>query len=105
MTSVPRWRGLCAVLLAAATLNLPVPTPAFAQDRPLLVEGRQTVYQRVLTRPGAAQHVAPDAARTGDYPAFQPLYVYARQGDWIQVGPSISGGRRSNAMLARPGPR
>lgn len=91
MTSVPRWRGLCAVLLAAATLNLPVPTPAFAQDRPLLVEGRQTVYQRVLTRPGAAQHVAPDAARTGDYPAFQPLYVYARQGDWIQVGPSISG--------------
>lgn len=91
MISVPRWRGLCAVLITAATLVLPTPSPVLAQDRPLLVEGRQTVYQRVLTRPGAARHAEPGGTAIGAYPAFQPLYVYAREDDWIRVGPSISG--------------
>lgn len=90
MISVPEWRGLWASVLAAALLLVNFPAPAVAQDRPLLVEGRQTVYQRVLTRPGAALHPAPGATRTGEYPAFQPLYVFDRQDAWVQVGPSIS---------------
>ncbi len=61
-------------------------------DRPLLVEGRKTVYQRVLTRPGALGYPAPDAAPSRDYPAFQPLYVYEVQPGWLRVGPSINGG-------------
>ncbi|MEP1522197.1 MAG: vWA domain-containing protein, partial [Ascidiaceihabitans sp.] len=42
----------------------------------------------VLTRPGITQHSAPDGPATDTYPAFQPLYVFARNGDWIEVGPS-----------------
>ncbi|MFY9239476.1 MAG: vWA domain-containing protein [Roseovarius sp.] len=90
MISVPRLRGFCAGLLATMMLAAPVPSMVLAQGQPLLVEERQTVYQRVLTRPGTTRHAAPGADRVGDYPAFQPLYVFAREPDWIQVGPSIS---------------
>lgn len=83
----PRWI-LAAVLLAVSVAS----TPAQAQTpkRPLLVEGRETVFQRVLTRPGATMHAAPDAPALRQYPAFQPLYVYARAPGWVQVGPSAS---------------
>ena len=77
--------GFCLGLITAAT-------PALAADRPLLIEGKQSTYQRVLTRPGARRHAAPDGAAQQTYPAFQPLYVYARQGGWIEVGPTISSG-------------
>jgi len=97
MIFVDDWRGVFGVFLIAASLTLPASLPALAQERPLLVEGRQTVYQRVLTRPGAAQYAVPQTAPIGDYPAFQPLYVFARQGDWIQVGPSI--GRPAEAWV------
>jgi len=56
----------------------------------LLVEGRKTVYQRVLTRPGALSYPNPEADPTKGFAAFQPLYVYARQPGWAKVGPSIS---------------
>ncbi len=91
MISVADIRGLARLFLLAVFSSMPASLPAFAQERPLLVEGRQTVYQRVLTRPGAAQYSTPQATPIGDYPAFQPLYVYSRQGDWVQVGRSISG--------------
>jgi hypothetical protein len=64
-------------------------------QRPLLAEGRKTVYQRVLTRPGALEYPSPDAAPTRSLPAFQPLYVYGARPGWIQVGPSISTGPKS----------
>ncbi len=80
-----------SLALACGLLSAPVVQAQQAQ-RPLLVEGRQTVYQRVLTRPGAASHPTPAAAPTRGFPAFQPLYVYGVQPGWYQVGPSISGG-------------
>lgn len=65
---------------------------SYAQDasRPLLVEGRQTVYQRVLTRPGARLHSSPQGESFGTYPAFQPLYVFEKNAEWRRVGPSVS---------------
>ncbi|MEX0347877.1 MAG: vWA domain-containing protein [Paracoccaceae bacterium] len=80
-----------AMVLGVA-IALGMPGSAQAADRPLLVEGRKTVYQRVLTRPGALQFAEPDGGVTRQYPAFQPLYVYAEQPGWYQVGPSISKG-------------
>ncbi len=84
-----------APILAALVLALsPVIAPAqTAPDQPLLIEGTQTVFQRVLTRPGAPLSPAPGAVPDARLPAFQPLYVYARDtsaggGDWLQVGPS-----------------
>lgn len=83
-------RLLAPALAAGLALALLAPPQAQAQDsaRPLLIEGMSTLYQRVLTRPGAALLPSPGGAETRRYPAFQPLYVFARQGDWLQVGPS-----------------
>ena len=70
---------------------LATPVDAQVSRLPLLAEGKETVYQRVLTRPKARLHTDPDTDAIGTYPAFQPLYVFDRRDDWIRVGPSISG--------------
>ncbi len=80
-----------SLTLALAFATLGPAGPVAAQDRPLLVEGRQTVYQRVLTRPDAGLHEMPGGQARGRYPAFQPLYVYAREPGWVQVGRSVAG--------------
>lgn len=85
-------RTFSLAVLAAFILALALPAAAQSDRRPLLKEGRKTVYERVLTRPGALLHTAPEAEAARVYPAFQPLYVYARQPGWIEVGPSISAG-------------
>lgn len=77
-------RALGLVLLCASAPGI----VAAQAQRPLLMEGTKTIYERVLTRPGAARHGAPDGIVLGTYPAFQPLYVFARDQDWLQVGPS-----------------
>ena len=85
-------KALCAALTIAMGLGS-LTAPAHAQaERPLLMEGKQATYQRVLTRPGAARHDAPGGAVKAEYPAFQPLYVYARQDGWVRVGPSAASG-------------
>ena len=76
-----------AVFASAMLLSvLPPGTPEAQEHRPLVVEAKRTVYQRVLTRPGAPRRDAPKGRVAATYPAFQPLYVFARQGEWIQVG-------------------
>ena len=62
---------------------------------PLLMEGKKTLYQRVLTHPGGQLHPAPgDPPLAQAPPAFSVLYVYERQtvnGEpWVQVGASSS---------------
>ena len=61
--------------------------PAKAQS-PLLEEGTNTIFQRVLTRPGTALHESPEGSLIERYAPFQPFYVFAREGDWVQIGPS-----------------
>lgn len=90
MISAVRTFSLAA--LAALTLLFAAPAEAQSDRRPLLKEGRKTVYQRVLTRPGALLHAAPEGEAARVYPAFQPLYVYAARPGWIEVGPSVSAG-------------
>ncbi|MCF6231878.1 MAG: VWA domain-containing protein [Rhodobacteraceae bacterium] len=84
-------RILVATTLAMSLLGWPQMAQA-QQTRPLLVDGRQTVYQRVLTRPGALSYQIPNAEADGGFPTFQPLYIYGVQPDWYQIGPSISQG-------------
>lgn len=72
--------------------GLSPPAHAAGDERPLLAEGRKTVYQRVLTRPGAQIFPEPDGAASGVYPAFQPLYVYDARPGWRRVGRSVSSG-------------
>lgn len=76
--------------LVAALLYLMVGPVAAQTDRPLLVEGMSTVYQRVLTRPGAVLRDGPEGATIDTFPPFQPLYLFARVGGWSHVGPAIT---------------
>lgn len=61
-----------------------------AQTQPLLMEGKQALYQRVLSKPGA--HLFPDMRQEKGSPAtpFGAYYVYERQTHentpWLQLG-------------------
>ena len=86
---------ISAVRTIALALALALAGPvvqAQSGARPLLVEGRKTVYQRVLTRPDAPRYSETNGAPVAVYPAFQPLYVYATEPGWYQIGRSISSG-------------
>ncbi|MCC7281723.1 MAG: VWA domain-containing protein [Acetobacteraceae bacterium] len=62
-----------------------------AQARqPLTVPGKQSLYQRVITRPGAELARQPGAAGQ-PVPGFSVFYVYARQGNAIEVGEAADG--------------
>ncbi|MCU0908417.1 MAG: VWA domain-containing protein, partial [Rhodobacteraceae bacterium] len=91
------WARVGAVALALAIPG--GPAPAQTADRPLLMDGTASLFQRVLTRPGAV--LSPDPAAPGaQVPAFQPFYVYARSPDgWLQVGP---GTRGATGWIAAP---
>ncbi|WP_051341618.1 vWA domain-containing protein [Azospirillum halopraeferens] len=66
------------------------PAPSEAQNRrPLLMEGRQTVFQRVLTRPLATLHASRGGPVRNQFSPFEPLYVYGRDGEWLEVGRSM----------------
>ena len=80
-SSLAAFTGLCLLALLFGTAELQAQV-----ERPLLVEGTNTVFQRVLTRPGTSRRDEPGGGVTGHYPAFQPLYVFAREGTWIRVG-------------------
>lgn len=77
-----------AVCLALATAQ------ALAADKPLLQEGKQTLYQRVLTTP-SCQLGASAGASGKEQPAFSRFYVYERAtangAEWLKVGPDSYG--------------
>ena len=85
----------CLVPQALAQ-NAPGPT-AVEQIRPLLMEGKRSLYQRVLTRPGAVLQTRPEASAQGETIApFRMFYVYARQAGidgqtWLQLGNDTRG--------------
>lgn len=59
---------------------------------PLLMPGKKSLFQRVLSRPGAKMHAKPGASPSQyALPPFTLLYVYGRQrsgqGGWASVGP------------------
>lgn len=82
------------------------PTVASASndsDRPLLMAGKRTLFQRVLSRPGAQVVKQPGATPSDTLPAFTVLYVYQRQdvngSPWLEVG-TASDGRRDGWLPA-----
>ncbi|CAI3936176.1 vWA domain-containing protein [Commensalibacter communis] len=64
---------------------------------PLLMEGKHTLYQRVISRPGGIISPEPSQENSKPLEGFKVFYVYQRhkdaQGkeDWIQVGHDIRG--------------
>ena len=60
---------------------------AAAADKPLLMEGKKTLYQRVLSVPEARLFEQPiDTAGSSEILPFSVLYVYEKGSDWLRVG-------------------
>ena len=90
------WPFLAALLVGFLTAG-----GALAQDREaLLLDGKTTLHQRILTRPGAIIREAPsaDAEPLTAPPPFSVYYVFDRQagsdsgpGGFVEIGPSPRG--------------
>ena len=79
-------RRVISSLLLTCLLTLQVPG-LYAADKPLLMEGKKTLFQRVLSIPDAHLYEIPvaSAASTQIIP-FSVLYVYEKSDEWIKVG-------------------
>ena len=59
---------------------------------PLLVPGKTTLYQRVISHPGTVSYKSPNEEITGVVDSFTPLYVYDKKvvngEEWLEVSPS-----------------
>jgi serine/threonine-protein kinase PpkA len=79
--------------------------PAVAEadggSRPLLMAGKKTLFQRVLSKPGAKLSSDAGSAPGKALPAFSVLYVYQRKDvggqPWVRVGAATDG--RSDGWL------
>ena len=59
-----------------------------AAAKPLLMEGKKTLYQRVLSVPDARLYKTPTKnADSTEIVPFSVLYVYQKGSEWIKVGP------------------
>ncbi len=83
------------LIINLTLLSVIVPT-TWANDRtPLLMKGKKTLYQRVLTRPGA-KVFSNIADKTGIIkPTFTRYYIYQRKmeakQEWLEIGPDSRG--------------
>lgn len=87
-------RGLLLIVL----IWLSTAAGVAAQDRrPLLIDGKTTLYQKVLTRPGASVAEGIGGPGTSDLDPFSVLYIYQRHpvdggGEtWLEVGTDAKG--------------
>jgi serine/threonine-protein kinase PpkA len=85
------------LLVAVMPLSTPAAEAGGGADKPLLIAGKHTLYQRVLAVPGARLSARPGAPGTDPVTPFTAYYVYARrnEGDeaWLQVGTDVHGNR------------
>lgn len=93
---------LMAVLLAGLA------TPLLAvSEKPLLMKGKQTLYQRVLVKPGAKLASEPGGKETHETVPFTVYYVYERKSvdgkSWARLGTDSFGGSdgwaRNDALI------
>lgn len=87
---------MCRVLLLVCAIFGMTYNSCAAEDRtPLLQEGKKSLYQRIISHPGAQLAATPGGAATTAVASFTPFYVYARQQldgqEWLEVSPSSNG--------------
>lgn len=79
---------LCGLLLTSHTF-------AAEGDKPLLQEGKKTLFQRVLTTPGCKLGTEAGDDKGPLQPAFSSFYVYQKADvngkSWVKVGPDSYG--------------
>ncbi len=80
LASVIRTLGFALVVVVTASLQA-------GTDKPLVMEGKKTLYQRVLSVPDARLYESPDrASESSEMTPFSVLYVYQKRDSWIKVG-------------------
>lgn len=91
-------KALSAILLPAglilAALLCSLPATAAGARTPLLQPGKKSVYQRVLSHPGARLYAGPEAdaqVKNDRVKTFTVFYIYGRQGERLEVGAGSSG--------------
>ncbi len=57
--------------------------------QPELMEGKKTLFKRVIVRPSAMLYATAAEQGGTPMPAFSVLYVYGHSGDFVEVGKSI----------------
>ena len=83
---VPSIRNLMLVALVVCLNSLLIVAPQ-ASHKPMLMEGKKSLYQRVLSTPDARLYSQPsDTTESSRIRPFSVLYVYGKDGDWMQVG-------------------
>jgi hypothetical protein len=88
----------CALSLILA-LSIVGPGIALSARQPLLMEGKKTLFQRVLTRPGAALVPEPGETQGRPVPPLSVFYVYDRVqradgSEWLELGSNSAGQTR-----------
>lgn len=83
--------SVCLLVVQAAFAALLLFAGNAHAEQPLLQEGKKSVYQRVVSHPGALLYAEPSGQTTVGKPrTFTSYYVYARQGNMIRVGVSTT---------------
>lgn len=84
-----------SILVSLAILLLPAQILGAAQQHPLLMEGKQALYQRVLSKPGAHFYKEIQKAKGDPATPFSVFYVYNRKSEngstWLHLGQNRHG--------------
>ena len=91
--SVRLWPALLAALCLSLAAMAVQAEPSPVSVSPLLQQGKKSLFQRVVSHPGARLLAEPKADAKVLQEAVVPftvLYVYARKDAWLQVGPSTT---------------
>lgn len=92
LSSLVKWTQRGALSLAIAALTCQSLAWADNKREPLLMEGKSTLYQRVLSTPSCKLHQKQDGSDQGRVvPALSQYYVYGDVGDFYEVGPDVLG--------------
>nr|VFK53458.1 MAG: serine/threonine-protein kinase PpkA [Candidatus Kentron sp. TUN]VFK54674.1 MAG: serine/threonine-protein kinase PpkA [Candidatus Kentron sp. TUN] len=93
-------KGTRSILLLFLFAMVCIPNPIFSAQldmrKPLLIEGKKSLYQRVLTKPGASIYARPGVlGKAKPVIPFTAYYVYSRHTAnsvrWVEVGTSAYG--------------
>ena len=94
ISTLIKWtqRSACSLALAALACQSVALADNNAKREPLLMEGKTTLYQRVLSTPGCKLHQKQDGSDQGrEVPALSQYYVYGDLGQVYEVGPNALG--------------
>ena len=102
MVQVTRVRRHAALLILPLVLALATSISVAAGGKPLLMSGKSSLYQRILTRPGALLRASPDTNGKvlQRLPPLSVFFVYDRKSvgpdTWLQLGTTDLGFKKGS---------